>query len=79
MFFSVSEDSFGDLVSDSANDKNNFAKKVETSARHIEWLKQNQPLLNILLNYCTLHGASGGDVASEFMLLLKLEVIQPLL
>ena len=42
-----------------------FAKKVEISAQHIEWLKENQTLLNILLNYCTLHGASGGDVASK--------------
>ena len=65
IFVLGSDESFSDLVGDSANEKNNFAKKVEISAQHIEWLKENQTLLNILLNYCTLHGACGGDVASK--------------
>jgi hypothetical protein len=70
LFVSVSEESFSDLIGDAANEKNNFAKKVEISAQHIEWLKENQTLLNILLNYCTLHGACGGDVASTLKYLL---------
>lgn len=67
----MSDESFSDLVADTANEKNNFAKKVEISAQHIEWLKENQNLLNILLNYCTLHGACGGDVASMLRFLIS--------
>ena len=44
-------------------DKNYIALKIDRSAKHIQWLKKNQKLLTILLNYCSLHGASGGDLA----------------
>ena len=70
IFVVVSDESFADLVGDISNDKSNFAKKVEISAQHIGWLKENQTLLNILLNYCTLHGACGGDVASTLKFLI---------
>uniref|UniRef100_A0A8C4Q1M2 RAVE complex protein Rav1 C-terminal domain-containing protein n=1 Tax=Eptatretus burgeri TaxID=7764 RepID=A0A8C4Q1M2_EPTBU len=38
------------------------------------WLKQNQPLLRMLLSYCNLHGARGGGLASvrtELVFLLQ--------
>lgn len=46
-------------------DKNYIALKIDRSAKHIQWLKKNQKLLTILLNYCSLHGASGGDLAGN--------------
>ncbi|XP_068740234.1 dmX-like protein 2 [Montipora capricornis] len=53
-------------------DKNYIALKIDRSAKHIQWLKKNQKLLTILLNYCSLHGASGGDLAAMNMELLLL-------
>ena len=64
--FLASQEELDEMAGDSSNERKNFAQKVEISAKHIKWLKENQMLLNVLLNYCTLHGASGGDVASEY-------------
>ena len=49
----------------STADKNYIALKIDRSAKHIQWLKKNQKLLTILLSYCSLHGASGGDLAGD--------------
>ena len=54
-----------ELQEGSAADKNYIALKIDRSAKHIQWLKKNQKLLTILLNYCSLHGASGGDLAGK--------------
>lgn len=56
----------------SAADKNYIALKIDRSAKHIQWLKKNQKLLTILLNYCSLHGASGGDLAGIALLFFVL-------
>ena len=63
-FFTADE-----LQEGSTTDKNYIALKIDRSAKHIQWLKKNQKLLTILLNYCSLHGASGGDLAGSSLLL----------
>ena len=64
-----------ELQEGSTGDKNYIALKIDRSAKHIQWLKKNQKLLTILLNYCSLHGASGGDLAgNEFSLLFDFTV-----
>jgi len=57
-----------ELQEGSTGDKNYIALKIDRSAKHIQWLKKNQKLLTILLNYCSLHGASGGDLAGNVFL-----------
>lgn len=54
----------------STADKNYIALKIDRSAKHIQWLKKNQKLLTILLNYCSLHGASGGDLAGNTIIII---------
>ncbi|KAG8301469.1 DmX-like protein 1 [Homalodisca vitripennis] len=51
-----------------------FEAKVQRAARRKKWLKANETLLRTLLSYCSLHGASGGGLASvrmELVLLLQ--------
>ncbi|XP_048584043.1 dmX-like protein 2 isoform X2 [Nematostella vectensis] len=57
---------------DEDTDKNYIAHKIEKSAKHIQWLRRNRTLLNILLTYCALHGSSGGHLAAMNMELLLL-------
>ncbi|KAK3717892.1 hypothetical protein QZH41_014895, partial [Actinostola sp. cb2023] len=57
---------------ESTADKNYIAMKIDKSAKHVQWLKKNRVLLNILLNYCSLHGSSGGQLAAMNMELLLL-------
>uniref|UniRef100_A0A1B6CLX3 RAVE complex protein Rav1 C-terminal domain-containing protein n=1 Tax=Clastoptera arizonana TaxID=38151 RepID=A0A1B6CLX3_9HEMI len=55
-------------------EKSDFEAKVERAARRKKWLKANETLLRTLLSYCSLHGASGGGLASvrmELVLLLQ--------
>lgn len=55
-------------------EKQDFEAKVQRAARRKRWLKVNQTLLRTLLSYCSLHGASGGGLASvrmELVLLLQ--------
>ncbi|KAL0271823.1 UNVERIFIED_CONTAM: hypothetical protein PYX00_008798 [Menopon gallinae] len=55
-------------------EKLDFEAKVERAARRKRWLKANETLLRTLLSYCSLHGASGGGLASvrmELVLLLQ--------
>nr|XP_018898945.1 PREDICTED: dmX-like protein 2 isoform X2 [Bemisia tabaci] len=55
-------------------DKLDFEAKVQRAARRKKWLKANETLLRTLLSYCSLHGASGGGLASvrmELVLLLQ--------
>ncbi|KAJ7385421.1 DmX-like protein 1 [Desmophyllum pertusum] len=68
----INIESGDELQEGSAADKNYIALKIDRSAKHIQWLKKNQKLLTILLNYCSLHGASGGDLAAMNMELLLL-------
>lgn len=51
-----------------------FEAKVKRAAKRKRWLKANETLLRTLLSYCSLHGASGGGLASvrmELVLLLQ--------
>ncbi|XP_044020160.1 dmX-like protein 2 isoform X2 [Aphidius gifuensis] len=55
-------------------EKFDFEAKVQRAARRKKWLKANETLLRTLLSYCSLHGASGGGLASvrmELVLLLQ--------
>lgn len=55
-------------------EKNDFEAKVARAAKRKRWLKANETLLRTLLSYCSLHGASGGGLASvrmELVLLLQ--------
>ncbi|XP_033329143.2 rabconnectin-3 alpha isoform X7 [Megalopta genalis] len=55
-------------------DKLDFEAKVQRVVRRKKWLKANETLLRTLLSYCSLHGASGGGLASvrmELVLLLQ--------
>ncbi|XP_026847140.1 dmX-like protein 2 [Drosophila persimilis] len=55
-------------------DKQDFEAKVLRAAKRKRWLKANETLLRTLLSYCSLHGASGGGLASvrmELVLLLQ--------
>ncbi|XP_075227186.1 rabconnectin-3 alpha isoform X2 [Lycorma delicatula] len=55
-------------------EKSDFEAKVQRAARRKKWLKANETLLRTLLSYCSLHGASGGGLASvrmELVLLLQ--------
>ncbi|XP_076387678.1 rabconnectin-3 alpha isoform X3 [Megachile rotundata] len=55
-------------------DKLDFEAKVQRAVRRKKWLKANETLLRTLLSYCSLHGASGGGLASvrmELVLLLQ--------
>lgn len=55
-------------------EKHDFEAKVQRSAKRKRWLKANETLLRTLLSYCSLHGASGGGLASvrmELVLLLQ--------
>ncbi|XP_055842018.1 dmX-like protein 2 isoform X1 [Episyrphus balteatus] len=55
-------------------EKQDFEAKVKRAARRKRWLKANETLLRTLLSYCSLHGASGGGLASvrmELVLLLQ--------
>lgn len=55
-------------------EKQDFEAKVHRAARRKQWLKVNETLLRTLLSYCSLHGASGGGLASvrmELVLLLQ--------
>ncbi|XP_015601429.1 dmX-like protein 2 isoform X2 [Cephus cinctus] len=55
-------------------EKLDFEAKVQRAARRKKWLKANETLLRTLLSYCSLHGASGGGLASvrmELVLLLQ--------
>ncbi|CAH1397580.1 unnamed protein product [Nezara viridula] len=55
-------------------EKCDFEAKVQRAARRKRWLKANETLLRTLLSYCSLHGASGGGLASvrmELVLLLQ--------
>lgn len=55
-------------------EKQDFEAKVQRAARRKQWLKANETLLRTLLSYCSLHGASGGGLASvrmELVLLLQ--------
>ncbi|XP_024225203.1 dmX-like protein 2 isoform X2 [Bombus impatiens] len=55
-------------------EKLDFEAKVQRAARRKRWLKANETLLRTLLSYCSLHGASGGGLASvrmELVLLLQ--------
>lgn len=51
-----------------------FEAKVQRASKRKQWLKENETLLRTLLSYCSLHGASGGGLASvrmELVLLLQ--------
>lgn len=55
-------------------EKQDFEAKVQRAAKRKRWLKSNETLLRTLLSYCSLHGASGGGLASvrmELVLLLQ--------
>lgn len=55
-------------------EKMDFEAKVQRAAKRKKWLKANETLLRTLLSYCSLHGASGGGLASvrmELVLLLQ--------
>lgn len=55
-------------------EKLDFEAKVQRAAKRKRWLKANETLLRTLLSYCSLHGASGGGLASvrmELVLLLQ--------
>ncbi|XP_036319807.1 dmX-like protein 2 [Rhagoletis pomonella] len=55
-------------------EKYDFEAKVFRAAKRKRWLKANETLLRTLLSYCSLHGASGGGLASvrmELVLLLQ--------
>lgn len=55
-------------------EKHDFEAKVQRAAKRKRWLKANETLLRTLLSYCSLHGASGGGLASvrmELVLLLQ--------
>uniref|UniRef100_A0A6B2EFJ9 Putative rabconnectin n=1 Tax=Phlebotomus kandelakii TaxID=1109342 RepID=A0A6B2EFJ9_9DIPT len=55
-------------------EKQDFEAKVQRAAKRKRWLKANETLLRTLLSYCSLHGASGGGLASvrmELVLLLQ--------
>ncbi|XP_034195925.2 rabconnectin-3 alpha isoform X1 [Osmia lignaria lignaria] len=55
-------------------DKLDFEAKVQRAVKRKKWLKANETLLRTLLSYCSLHGASGGGLASvrmELVLLLQ--------
>lgn len=55
-------------------EKHDFEAKVARAAKRKKWLKANETLLRTLLSYCSLHGASGGGLASvrmELVLLLQ--------
>ncbi|XP_043473124.1 dmX-like protein 2 isoform X3 [Leptopilina heterotoma] len=59
------------------SEKLDFEAKVQRAARRKKWLKANETLLRTLLSYCSLHGASGGGLASVRMeLLLLLQELQ---
>ncbi|XP_065362975.1 dmX-like protein 2 [Calliphora vicina] len=56
------------------HEKHDFEIKVMRAAKRKRWLKANETLLRTLLSYCSLHGASGGGLASvrmELVLLLQ--------
>ncbi|XP_061395403.1 dmX-like protein 2 [Musca vetustissima] len=56
------------------HEKQDFEAKVMRAAKRKKWLKANETLLRTLLSYCSLHGASGGGLASvrmEVVLLLQ--------
>ncbi|XP_037805529.1 dmX-like protein 2 [Lucilia sericata] len=56
------------------HEKHDFEVKVMRAAKRKRWLKANETLLRTLLSYCSLHGASGGGLASvrmELVLLLQ--------
>lgn len=58
-------------------EKQDFEAKVQRAARRKRWLKANETLLRTLLSYCSLHGASGGGLASVRMeLILLLQELQ---
>ncbi|XP_063708500.1 dmX-like protein 2 isoform X2 [Culicoides brevitarsis] len=58
-------------------EKQDFEAKVERAAKRKRWLKTNETLLRTLLSYCSLHGASGGGLASVRMeLILLLQELQ---
>lgn len=58
-------------------EKQDFEAKVHRAARRKRWLKANETLLRTLLSYCSLHGASGGGLASVRMeLILLLQELQ---
>lgn len=55
-------------------ERQDFEAKVKRAAKRKRWLKANETLLRTLLSYCSLHGASGGGLASvrmELVLLLQ--------
>ncbi|CAG0916295.1 unnamed protein product [Notodromas monacha] len=55
-------------------DKADFEAKIERAVKRKQWLRANQTLLRTLQSYCSLHGASGGGLASvrmELVLLLQ--------
>ncbi|XP_076053753.1 rabconnectin-3 alpha isoform X2 [Oratosquilla oratoria] len=55
-------------------EKLEFEAKMERAAKRKRWLTANQQLLRTLLSYCSLHGSSGGGLASvrmELVLLLQ--------
>ncbi|XP_070155554.1 dmX-like protein 2 isoform X2 [Polyergus mexicanus] len=55
-------------------EKLDFEAKVQRAVKRKKWLKANETLLRTLLSYCSLHGASGGGLASvrmELVLLLQ--------
>ncbi|KAL5274949.1 DMXL1 family protein [Megaselia abdita] len=55
-------------------ERQDFEAKVRRAAKRKRWLKANETLLRTLLSYCSLHGASGGGLASvrmELVLLLQ--------
>ncbi|KAK8379722.1 hypothetical protein O3P69_019607 [Scylla paramamosain] len=58
-------------------EKIEFEEKMERAARRKRWLLANQQLLRTLLSYCSLHGSSGGGLASVRMeLILLLQELQ---
>ncbi|XP_042889042.1 dmX-like protein 2 isoform X6 [Penaeus japonicus] len=58
-------------------EKIEFEEKMERAARRKRWLMANQQLLRTLLSYCSLHGSSGGGLASVRMeLILLLQELQ---
>ncbi|KAG5673298.1 hypothetical protein PVAND_003358 [Polypedilum vanderplanki] len=58
-------------------EKCDFEAKVARAAKRKRWLKANETLLRTLLSYCSLHGASGGGLASVRMeLILLLQELQ---
>ncbi|XP_050731976.1 dmX-like protein 2 isoform X2 [Eriocheir sinensis] len=58
-------------------EKAEFEEKMERAGRRKRWLLANQQLLRTLLSYCSLHGSSGGGLASVRMeLILLLQELQ---